>query len=453
MSVFEDTAQGLFVDPWQARNEYIDVILEGRQESVDSFLSRNGRGRLVPPQRVTALQLMELQRHAMLMYTSCSWFFEDISGLEAVQSLRHAARALQLARSVSAQDFEDAFVRQLEDAPCNSPEYGNGRGVYDKLVRPETVSLQDVGAHYATTLLLGRAKEQQATCNYEVRPEGFNVRTSDAASLGCGRIHVLSRLTSEEGSFTCGLVYRSPLRLDGGIRDAVGETSSADTAHQVLTLFEDEKWPELINTIKGAYGHNVRSLAALLGDDRLRIVSQLLVPVVLEVTTSQQDLSRMHPALMSVLQELGVYAPPDTLVAALLGEQLLEALDRPEPDLACAIALIHSAGGVGAPLDAWKLGVVLQSALSIVAKALIDHPVSECAVARMEEALALWRAMPSIADIGDAQRAVYVVLRAVGRRMLAAARGGDERAQEWFIRMSALAETLNISINHVSARQ
>ena len=44
--------------------------------------------------RVRACKLLELQRHAMLMYTSCGWFFDEISGIETVQVIQYAGRAI-----------------------------------------------------------------------------------------------------------------------------------------------------------------------------------------------------------------------------------------------------------------------------------------------------------------------------------------------------------------------
>src|SRR5207248_4959608 len=109
-----------------------------------------------PRDRVRALQLLEMQRQAMLMYTSCGWFFSEISGLETVQILKYAARALQLARDSCGADLEDQFKAALERAPSNLPEYGNGRRVYEECVQPSIASLETVAAHSAIAGLVDR---------------------------------------------------------------------------------------------------------------------------------------------------------------------------------------------------------------------------------------------------------------------------------------------------------
>jgi len=126
----------LLKDPWVARDDYIGVLLDGSADSKAEFLSRHQRRPLSSPQEAEALALLELQRHRLLMFTSCGWFFDDISGLETALVLRHAARAMQLAGSLGFTGLEEEFIRRLKAAPANVPEYGDGGQVYRQLVLP-----------------------------------------------------------------------------------------------------------------------------------------------------------------------------------------------------------------------------------------------------------------------------------------------------------------------------
>src|SRR6202789_2015691 len=90
----------LFQDVWAARNAYIDVILNRNNETTNRFFEAQQSHALSAEERNRALKLMEMQRHAQLMYTSCGWFFDDISGIETVQVIAYAARALQLAQNL-----------------------------------------------------------------------------------------------------------------------------------------------------------------------------------------------------------------------------------------------------------------------------------------------------------------------------------------------------------------
>src|SRR5205814_6238857 len=134
----------LFGDPWAARDDYVRVILDRRPETVDAFLRSHAPRRLTPAEEVTALKLLELQRNALLMFTSCGWFFDELSGIETVQVLAYAGRAIQLAEEVSGRPFEADFLNDLSQARSNLPHLGDGRRVYEKLVRPARVDLPKV---------------------------------------------------------------------------------------------------------------------------------------------------------------------------------------------------------------------------------------------------------------------------------------------------------------------
>jgi alpha-amylase/alpha-mannosidase (GH57 family) len=129
---FETLGSKFFHDPWAARDAYISVILGG---PVEDLLGHHARVSLDENDRRTALGLLEIQHHALLMYTSCGWFFDDISGLEAIFVLRHAGRVLDLARQVIGSDLESEFLRRIELAPSNI-DGKNGRDVFDSEVRP-----------------------------------------------------------------------------------------------------------------------------------------------------------------------------------------------------------------------------------------------------------------------------------------------------------------------------
>src|SRR5581483_6258826 len=121
--MFETKAQEYLRDPWAARDEYIDVILDRSPESVAAFLARHQRWELNAADTTITLQLLEMQRHCMLMYTSCGWFFDEISGIETVQILQYAGRVIQLASVVFGQDVEPRFRQRLRAAKSNIAEY------------------------------------------------------------------------------------------------------------------------------------------------------------------------------------------------------------------------------------------------------------------------------------------------------------------------------------------
>lgn len=129
---FEDVGAELLIDPWRARDEYIEVVLGG---SPSEFLDRNAHPGLDEQGRVKALGLLEIQHRGMLMYTSCGWFFDDIAGIEAVLVLRHAGRVIDLTRKVLGEDLEPSFLEIIAEAVSNSGGE-SGSDVYLREVAP-----------------------------------------------------------------------------------------------------------------------------------------------------------------------------------------------------------------------------------------------------------------------------------------------------------------------------
>src|SRR2546430_5859547 len=131
---FETRASSYLKDPWAARDAYIAVILDRRPERIDEFFAAHAREALDDAARVEARRLLELQRNRMLMYTSCGWFFDEISGIEAVQILRYAAMALQYLDDLGGGRLADEFVQRLGAAPSNVSEWRDGAEVYRRIV-------------------------------------------------------------------------------------------------------------------------------------------------------------------------------------------------------------------------------------------------------------------------------------------------------------------------------
>lgn len=143
-TLYATEASKYLPDPWEARDEYVSVVLDHREDIANQFIAGHLKtGRLKDGARRSILDLLEMERYAMLIFTSCGWFWDEISRIETVQILRYAARAIQLARAATDADLEPQFVRMIEAAPSNNHQFRNGGGVYKMLVKPAVV--EDVG--------------------------------------------------------------------------------------------------------------------------------------------------------------------------------------------------------------------------------------------------------------------------------------------------------------------
>lgn len=135
VSAFAATGGELFVDPWAARDDAIALILDDLS-SRERFLYNHAPRELDRKQRERALLFLELQRNALLMYTSCGWFFSDISGIEAIQILKYAGRAIEIMSQLGPTSPRRRFLEILADAKSNRSELGNGADIFRRMVEP-----------------------------------------------------------------------------------------------------------------------------------------------------------------------------------------------------------------------------------------------------------------------------------------------------------------------------
>ena len=178
---YETEARKLFEHPWETRDAYIDVVLNRSRENVVSFMNEQAKRELSPAEIVNGLKLLELQRYLMLMYTSCGWFFDDLSGIETVQVIQYAGRALQLAGQLFSDDFATPFLDLLAQARSNIPDQGDGRSIYQRYVQPAMVDLEKVGAHYAVSSLFEDYGQNTRIYCYDV--ERMEYRSSRQGKL------------------------------------------------------------------------------------------------------------------------------------------------------------------------------------------------------------------------------------------------------------------------------
>ena len=216
---YEEHAGTLLRDPWIARDAYISVVGGRTEIRLEEFFDGHAAHSLSEDEKVRALKLLEMQRHAMLMYTSCGWFFDELSGIETVQVIMYAGRALQLAVEIfGGEHLEETFLEQLKQASSNLSEFGNGADIYRRWVKPAAVDLLKVAAHYAISSLFDRYAEHSAIYCYDVELLEQHRQESGRAHLSLGRAHVSSEVTRETMEVSFGVLHFGDHNVNAGVR-------------------------------------------------------------------------------------------------------------------------------------------------------------------------------------------------------------------------------------------
>ncbi len=270
--LFEREAGKLLKDCWDARNDYISIVLKRSDDSIRRFLHHHALANVDATQ---VLRLMEMQRHAMLMYTSCGWFFDEISGIETTQVLQYACRSIQLTRQISEVDMEQEFLKRLEAAISNVPALGNGAQVYGKYVTPSKINLQRVGMHYAVSSIFEEEPESLPLFNYEATNEFFLKKEAGEQKLVLGITKVRSLVTHSEKRFAFAVVCIGVHNIIGNISLDMEPDKFASMQYRITHAFDDGRLGDVIGIMQTYFGPDKYTIWQLFKDEKRKILDMI----------------------------------------------------------------------------------------------------------------------------------------------------------------------------------
>ena len=447
---FEEQAKALLKDPWAARNDYIDVILDRSEDSVNRFFARHAVHELDQPSRVRALKLLEMQRNAMLMYTSCGWFFDELSGIETVQVIQYAGRAIQLAREVmQGDDLEAQFCEKLREAKSNLPEHGDGEQIYKKWVVPAEVTMDKVVGHYAVSSLFESYADRTKIYCYGVDRLEHTIETEGRVRLGLGRVHVQSDITRDETTLSFGVIHLGDHHITGGVRESQDEKVFHQLRENLGAAFARADMTEVIRILDEEFSKSRFSLSSLFRDEQRRIVSLILKDTMNSIGASFRSVYENQATLMRFLTGLGVPVPPALSSAATiaLNTELQQALQRPEIDSAAVHALVREAAANHIALDDTTIEYTMRKRLEEQAASLAQKPNDLNTLKRLHSMLDIAAALPRPVTLWEVQNLCFAPLSHANGQPngTGASPLSDPEKREWYREAAAVREQLRIS--------
>lgn len=408
----------LFHDVWSARDGYIDVILDRSEESVQRFLEDHQARELTTAEQVRALQLMEMQRHAQLMYTSCGWFFDDISGIETVQVIAYAARALQLAKDLfheQAAGLEAAFVARLAEAKSNVAAAGDGARIYKEKIGPMQLGLEQVAAHYAISSVFSSYAEDTELFCYRVRRISYEVYTSGRGRLALGRANVTNSITGKSQAFSFSVLHFGDQNITAAVKPCTDEDAEAFQAFaaEAAEQVKNADFPDAIRLIDRYYGHVNYSLTSLFKDEQRRIVQLILNSTLWDIERSLTSIYEDHASLLHYLSQAGLPKPPALTLAAefAINAGLRHALEGEPIDQALVRSFLQLAKADKVPLDTATLSYIADQRMK---RAMVELQMSAGSLEILERALTLAHTLvelPFELNLWQAQNIWYEILR------------------------------------------
>jgi alpha-amylase/alpha-mannosidase (GH57 family) len=452
----EQEGSKLFRDVWAARDSYIHVVLDRGAETLDRFFAENQSHALSEAERVRALELMELQRNAQLMYTSCGWFFDDISGIETVQIIAYASRVLQLAQELfgeQAEGLEFDFFAALAKALSNVPKAGDGARIYKEQVRPMQLGLEQVAAHYAISSVFSSFAEETELFCYRVRRQAYDIYNSGRGRLALGRASIANAITGKQQSFSFAVLHFGDQNITAAVKPCE-ETDVAEFeafASQAAEQLEHAKFPEVIRLLDRYYGHVDYSLTSLFRDEQRRIVQVILNSTLSNIESSLITIYEDHASLLHYLSQAGLPKPPALTLAAgfAINAGLRKALEGDPVDRALMRSFLALAKADQIPLETAALSY---SADQRMKRVMVELQISSGSLEILDRALALGRTLvelPFDLNLWQAQNIWYEILRVSSYGLTALA---AEDRPRWEKDFCELGGCLSIDYQAISAQ-
>ena len=303
ITLFEQQGTELMKDIWAARNDYIHLLLNRKQSSTNAFVLKHAKRALTEREATKLLRLMEMQRHAMLMYTSCAWFFNEISGIETDQVLQYALRAMQYARYVNGPDWREEFERRLENAPSNV--HANGAVSYRNNVIPAQSNMSKVGMRFAASALFNDYGQSSRFLHYFVDNEVFERLTAGTRRLAIGRTTVTSYLTYAKKYFSFAVFYLDQHNMIGSISLEKSRTEFDQNHREISHAFKSSDIGELVNLLN-EFGQKHFSFKDLAKDEKRKILQLVVNHNLPPVEAVIRDYYNDNYQLMVALQDSNI---------------------------------------------------------------------------------------------------------------------------------------------------
>jgi alpha-amylase/alpha-mannosidase (GH57 family) len=445
---YEQLAGRFLTDPWAARDDYIDIIVDRSPDRINAFLSRHATRPLNSEDEITVLKLMELQRNTMLMYTSCGWFFDELSGLETVQVMQYAGRVLQLADQLFSEAFEPGFLERLELARSNIPEHRDGRIIYEEFVRPAMLDMKDVGAHYALSSLFQEFDERSSIYAYSATREDYRSFQVGGSRLVIGRATVTSEVTRISSSLCFGVLHLGDHSIACGTGEYQGAQKYEALAKEISAAFAGADFPKTILLLGKYFGTSTYSLTSLFADERRKVLNIIMGPTLREAEAAYSSIYEHHAPLIRFLTGSGTQRPQVLSVAAdlCLNAKLRTVLQGEGLDPEVVRPLLEEARLAGATLDATALGLLLAVNIESLAEQLLEQPDDLSRLTRLNKAAQLVRTLPFEVNLWKTQNICYKILQGLCSNFKEKASPGDQNAQEWLRHYTVLADNFLLRV-------
>ena len=444
---YEQKAGPLFKDSWAARDEYIQVILNRAEENVRSFLEKHATHPLNEEEQVAALKLLEMQRHAMLMYTSCGWFFDELSGLETVQVMQYAGRAIRLAQDFGADGIESGFLDRLAAAKSNLPEHHDGKVIYEKWVKPAAVSTEQLAGHYAISSLFEPFGEHTKIFCYNVQREDHAVEVEGRHRLAVGRARFSSEITAESATLGFAVLHLGDHNIAGGVRHFEKTEDYDQLKAALIDSFSKADTTLIMQALAERFFNKTFSLRTLFRDEQRKIVDVILKESLASAEGAYRGIYENQAPLIRFLNGLGIPVPAAFHSAAeiALNSQLKHAFEQRDPDVEAIQSSLKEAAATNVALDVPGLEFAFRRRLETEATFFASKATNLEMAQKLATLLKFASTLPFPVVLWEVQNICYRPLIKTMEELREQAQTENAESKQLFDALTQLRENLRIN--------
>jgi alpha-amylase/alpha-mannosidase (GH57 family) len=448
-AIYETEMAQFVKDPWGLRDSYVSVINDRSADKVENFIATFAGKELDFGEKVVFLKLLEMERNSLLMFTSCGWFFDDICGIEAVQIMQYASRAIQLAKEIDNKDFESGFRDILQKAPTNMREYPDGRAAYDSLVKSATVDLNRVAVHFAiSSIFTEHPKEETSIYCYSAKSEIYERSDAGIQVLVTGRATIKSTIVMEEYTVDFAVLYRGDPNLTAAATGRMPDGLFTSIQQDLKSSFRKGDMAEMIRIMNVAFGGKSYSLWHLFKDEQRRILYELLETTWLEIEASFRHIYEHNYAIMQAMRGMHIPLPKALATPAefIINEDLCKVILDEHTNLDRLQVLAEEASRLSLQLDTATLQFEASRKVNRLMAELEAAPDNADLLETIEATVGILLTIVTELDLQAAQNVFFDISKKTYPQIGKNAQSGDPKAQKWVEHFRKLANYLGVRI-------
>ena len=409
-------------------------------------MSKSALKNLNEEQKTGALKLLEMQLNSMLMYTSCGWFADEISGIETTQVIQYAARAMQLAKDVTGIDLEIAYKKILERAQSNVPICSNGSVTYDISIKPTIVDLLRVGAHYAVSSIFEDYPEQTKIYSYTISKTDYEKVEIGRQKLVTGKAHIQSDIILEKSDIYFAVLHLGDHNFIGGVNQLDKTADFAALQKEIKEKFLKGDVAETIFSIDKLFGSHNYSLWHLFKDEQRKVFEKIIDKALEEIRLSFRQIYEHHHPIMQAMNDMGspLPKPLDSIMDFIFNADLQDILNNKDIDIVKFQKLTEEAKRWKISFDKQILSFIANHRLEELMRHLVKDPFNLELLEKVNTMLTTLITIPLKLDLWNAQNFYFYTSTKLLNQAKTKADKGDKAYEKWIIAFETLGNCLKV---------